>query len=129
MPKLVVRDLLACLGWTVVLDSIFLQALYFQGYLVELDLVLLFLGSTVAGAIIVDVERLVLVFVGTMVLSTAVMFFCLNLPVMLSLAVASGASQDAAIVMIFRSIFPISVFFILFGGFFGTFVGERLNLR
>jgi hypothetical protein len=123
------RDALASLGWAVVLAFVFLQALYFRGFLIESDLVLLFLGSALVGAIVADVEMLVLIFIGAMALATFIVYFCLYLPVVLGLVIAGGALEEGVIVMIFRSVFPFAIVLILFGGFFGTYIGERLNLR
>jgi len=123
------RDALASLGWAVVLAFVFLQALYFRGFLIESDLVLLFLGSALVGAIVADVEMLVLIFIGAMSLASFIVYFCLYLPVVLGLVIAGGALEEGVIVMIFRSVFPFAIVLILFGGFFGTYIGERLNLR
>jgi len=105
------------------------QAFYVTDSLSEFDLVLLFLGSTVVGAILVDLERLVLSFVVALSLSVLITDVCMNLPIILGLAAAGEALQAGAIVAIFRGIFPIAVVVILFGGFFGSFVGEKLRLR
>jgi len=123
------RDALASLGWAVVLAFVFLQALYFRGFLIESDLVLLFLGSALVGAIVADVEMLVLIFISAMSLAAFIVYFCLYLPVVLGLVIAGGALEEGVIVMIFRSVFPFAIVLILFGGFFGTYIGERLNLR
>lgn len=129
MVRLELRDIAATVGWAIVLASVFLQALYVRGFLIESDLILLFLGSAVVGAVLVDVDKLVLSFFAAVGLAVVVEFFCLNLPVTLQLAVAGEALQSGAVVMLFRSIFPIAIVLILFGGFLGSFVGERLNLR
>jgi len=129
MFRLEPRDIAATVGWAIVVASVFLQALYVRGFLNELDLILLFFGSAVVGAVIVDIEKLVLSFLAANVLAVVVEYFCLNLPVILQLAVAGVALQSGVVVMLFRSIFPIAIIFILFGGFLGSFVGERLNLR
>jgi len=117
-------------GWAVIIASIFAQALFVRQTLTELDIVLLFLASAVAGAVLVDIETLVLSFVIAFGLSVVFAYFCLVLPSLLGLAgVAGEALYSAAIVMIFRSVFPSPFIFILLGGFLGSFIGEMLRLR
>lgn len=121
-------DIVATVAWAVVLSSITLPALYVRGSLVELDLVLLFLGSVVVGVVLADLERAVLGFVVATALSLIIIYVCLNLPVFFHLAVAEEALASGAIVMIFRGIFPIPVVAILFGGLLGSFLGEKFDL-
>jgi len=123
------RDIAAAAGWAIFLASIILPALYSRASLVELDLVLLFLGSAVVGIVVADLERLIISCVVAIALSLVIIYLCLNLPVFLHLAVAGEALGGSAIVMIFRGIFPIPVIAILFGGLLGSFFGERFNLR
>ena len=124
------RDIAATVGWAIVIASIVLQALYIRFFLTELELILLFLVSTVVGSVLVDVGKVVVGFVGAVALAIVIAYFCLILPSMLRIAGVTGeAMYSGAIVMIFRSTFPIPLIAILFGGFFGSFVGEMLRLR
>lgn len=97
--------------------------------MVELDLILLFLGSVVAGLVLADLERLILSSVVAIALSLVIIYLCLNLPAFLHLATAETALAESAIVMIFRSIFPIPLIAILFGGLLGSSLGERFDLH
>jgi len=129
MFRVELRDLAATVGWAVVLSSIISPALYVRDSLAESDFVLLFFGSAIVGAVLADLERLIISCVVAITSSLAIIYVCLNLPVILNLAVAGEALGVTAVVMIFRAIFPISIVVILFGGLLGSFVGERLNLR
>lgn len=90
----------------------------------------MFLISALAGICLSDVESLVLGFVIAFGLAIAFSYVCLILPALLGLVGPAGeALYDAAIVMIFRSVFPGPFFLILLGGFMGNFVGDRWVLR
>lgn len=129
MFRVELRDVAATAGWIILLSAVILPALYVRASLTELDLVLLFLGSAVVGAVLADLEKLIISFVVAVPSSLVIIYAFLNLPVFLNLAVAGEALGAGAIVMIFRAIFPISIVIILFGGLLGSFIGERLNLR
>jgi hypothetical protein len=123
------KDVVATAAWAVVISSVILPALYTRGSLVESDLILLFLGSVVAGLVLADLERLILSSVVAIALSLVIIYLCLNLPAFLHLATAETALAESAIVMIFRSIFPIPLIAILFGGLLGSSLGERFDLH
>jgi len=129
MFRLELRDVAATTGWAVVLASIVLQALYVRASVAEFEIVLLFFGSVIVGAVLADLERLILGCVAAIALSVVIMYVCLNLPVVLHLAAAAEALGSGAIVMIFRGIFPIPIVAILFGGLLGSYIGERLQFR
>ena len=129
MLRLQLRDVTATTGWAVVLASVVLQALYVRASLTEFEIVLLFFGSVVVGAVLADLERLILSCVAAIALSVVIMYICLNLPAILHLATAAEALGEGAIVMVFRGIFPIPIIAILFGGLLGSYIGERLQFR
>jgi len=128
--RIELRDAAVTAGWAVAIDSVILRALYFRPFLMELDFLLLFLASVLVGAVLVDIETVVASFVGAFVLAVAIAYFCLTLPDILGVVGAAGrALSSGAIVMVFKSIFPLPLLVILFGCLLGSIVGERLNLR
>jgi len=120
---------LVAVGWAIVIASVFVQSLYVRPALTEFEIILLFLASAVAGAVLVDIEKLIVSFFLAIGLAIFLSYFCLVLPSVLGFAgVAGEALYSAAIVMLFRSVFPAPFIFILLGGLLGSFIGERLNL-
>lgn len=116
-------------GWGVIVASLSLQALYIRPLLSALDIFLLFLASVAAGMVLVDVKAVVLSFVVALAIAISLMYFCLTLPSTLGIAGdLTEALQSGAVVMVFKGIFPTSVLAILFGGFFGSIIAERLRL-
>jgi len=117
------------LGWAVMVASLIVQALYVRQALTESEIVLLFVVSVVAGALLVDIERMVLSFVMAFGLAVVFSYFCLILPSLLGLVgVAAEALYSAAVAMIFPAVFPSPFFVTILGGFLGSFIGESLNL-
>lgn len=130
MLRVGAKDVATTVGWAIVIASIVSQALYVRVSLIELDLILLFLTSVVAGSVVADLETLIASFLAAMVLGLLMIYSLLTLPSILKIAgVASGDLYSGAILMIFRNVFPIPLIIVLFGGLLGSFVGERLRLR
>lgn len=123
-------DVLVTLGWAIAVASISVQALYVRPILTQHEIVLLFVVSVVAGMILVDLEILVSSFFVAFGLAFSLAYFCLVLPSLLGIAGPAGeVLYSGAVVLIFRAVFPAPFFVILIGGFFGSFLGERLKLR
>ena len=126
------KDLLVAAAWGIITASIILRSLYVRAGLTWLDYVLIFVVAAFAGSILVDLEKIVYGLVPSFLVSIFIMAFCLTLPVTLG-KVGRFAPLEAfyggVIVMVFRSIFPITIIVIFLGSFLGGFIGEELGLR
>jgi len=95
-------------------------------------LLLIFFVSMFAGAVLMDMERIVYGFVGSMFLSLLVMFICLTLPISLGKLQYAGLADailGAALVMMFRSMLAtMAPILALMGGLIGGAVSEWLKL-
>lgn len=120
------EDILVTVGWGVSSASITLQALYVRSFVSLWDLALLLVVSVLAGMILVDVEIIVISYVGSFLLSLLMMFFCLTLPATLGRIQFAELGQTVAVIMIFRSVFPIPVILCPICGLIGGVIGEKL---
>ncbi len=129
--RLRVRNALITVGWAIVTSSIILQTLYQQPALSALDYLSIFAVSLLAGLLLSDVEAAVLGCAGSLVITVLIMFICLILPANLG-EVRYGHLADllygGALVMILRSMLPVSVILCLIGGLIGSFLAESLGL-
>jgi len=90
----------------------------------------MFVVSAVVGAVLVDIETVAVSFVGAFALAVALVYVCFTLPGLLGIVGAlSEVLYRAAVVMVFKSIFPFPLIVVLIGGFFGSILGEMMNLR
>ena len=126
------KDALVVVGWGVTSASIILRSLYEGASLTWLDYGAIFLVAVLAGSILVDIERIVYGLVPSILFSIFILFFCLTLPATLG-KVGRFAPLEAfysgVVVMVFRSVFPITIIMSFLGGFVGGLVGERLRVR
>ena len=126
------KDALVVVGWGVTSASIILRSLYEGASLTWLDYGSIFLVAVLAGSILVDIERIVYGLVPSILFSIFILFFCLTLPATLG-KVGRFAPLEAfysgVVVMVFRSVFPITIIMSFLGGFVGGLVGERLRVR
>jgi len=126
------KDALVAAGWGVTTASIILRSLYVGASLTWLDYVSIFIVSALAGSILVDIEKIVYGLVPSFLFSVFIMVFCLTLPATLG-KVGRFAPLDAlysgVLVMVFRSIFPITIIVSFLGSFVGGLIGEKLRVR
>lgn len=126
------KDALIVAGWGVTTASIILRSLYEGASLAWLDYVSIFLVAVLAGSILVDIERIVYGLIPSILFSIFILFFCLTLPATLG-KVGRFAPLEAfysgVLVMVFRSIFPITIIMSFLGGFVGGLIGEKLRVR
>lgn len=111
--------------------SISLQALYTRMSLIELDLVLLFVASFLAGAVLVDIKAIVFSCAGALCLYIVTIFVCLTLPAAvgrLEHPVLRDLLFQGVLLAIFKATFPIPLVLCFVGGFLGGLVAERLRL-
>ena len=126
------KDALVAAGWGVTTASIILRSLYVGASLTWLDYVSIFIVSALAGSILVDIEKIVYGLIPSFLFSVSIMVFCLTLPATLG-KVGRFAPLEAlysgVLVMVFRSMFPITIIVSFLGSFLGGFIGEKLRLR
>ena len=126
------KDAIVVAGWGVTTASIILRSLYGGVSLAWLDYVSIFLVAVLAGSILVDIERIVYGLIPSILFSIFILFFCLTLPATLG-KVGRFAPLEAfysgVLVMVFRSIFPITIIVSFLGSFFGGLIGEKLRIR
>ncbi len=126
------KDALVVAGWGVTTASIILRSLYGGASLTWLDYVSVFLVAVLAGSILVDIERIVYGLIPSILFSVFILFFCLTLPATLG-KVGRFAPLEAfysgVLVMVFRSIFPITIIVSFLGSFVGGLLGEKLRVR
>ena len=123
-------DVIVIVGWAVAIASILLQSLYIRPLVTWFEFTLLFLVSSLSGALLENLETVVVGFVGAFVLAVIIAYSFLTLPSLLGIAgVAGAALSTSAIVMVFRNAFPNTFVCVLLGGLFGSFIGERFKLR
>ena len=124
------KNLLVILGWGVVIASIVLQRLYQEPLLLLQDYLLIFAISVLATMITVDARIVILGWIGSTLISILIMFICLTLPGAVD-EVASYFVLEflyaGAIVMIFRSVFPVAIITTFIGAVVGGAIGERLQ--
>jgi len=124
------EGLLVTLGWGLVLAAVSLHTLYVEPVLSSMDVLILFLVSLIAGALLKEIETFVVGFVLALGSSVLLMLFCLSLPGIFGVTgEVTSMLYDVAIVTVARSIFPAPFVAILLGGFFGNMLGERLRIR
>jgi len=128
--KVELLDLAVIAGWAVAITSIIVNSLYVRPLLTWVDIVLLFVASAMSGMMLVDLESVVVGFVVAFALATVMTYILLCLPTILGISGAIGeVLSSGAVVMVFRSIFPVPFILILIGGFFGSFLGEKFRTR
>lgn len=128
------RNILVTVGWALMMASVILQALYERLALETLDLVFLFFISVVAGVVLIEADAIIYGWLGSLLMSAAMIFAFLTLPATLGVlghVASGGALATGATVVVFRSmILPSPTFLIcLVGGLAGGFIGERFRLR
>lgn len=131
IPKERIKDILIVLSWGIIYSSIILQA-RFSGreFLSELDLLLLFAISILAGVILKDMKAIIIGSMGALLFSVLVMFLVLTLPTLLGFvpyAYQSEFIHILAISVIFKLIFPAALFMCFLGAVLGGFFGEKLR--
>jgi len=126
------KDVLVAAGWGVTTASIILRSLYEGAGLAWLGYLFIFIVAVLAGLVLVDVEKIVYSLIASILFSVFTMFFCLTLPATLG-KVGRFAPLEAfysgVVVMVFRSIFPITIIVSFLGGFVGGLIGEKLGIR
>lgn len=117
-------------GWSIIISSILLQALYVGPMLSWLHWILLLLASILSGIVLVDLRIIVLGYFPVLALSLLITFFCLaGLPVITG-AVLFDVFTDilsVSIVLVMQSTFPGVWIMCLLAGIFGGGIGERLR--
>jgi len=126
------KDVLVAAGWGVTMASIILQSLYQEATLAWLGYLFIFVVAVLAGLVLVDVEKIVYGLLLSILLSVFIMFFCLTLPATLG-KVGRFAPLEAfyggVVVMVFRSLFPITIILSFLGSFVGGLIGEKFGVR
>lgn len=126
------KDALIAAGWGATTASIILRSLYIGASLTWLGYLLIFVVAILAGLILVDLEKIVYGLIPSLLVSILIMVFCLTLPATLgkvSRYAPLEAFYSGVIVMVFRSIFPITIIMSFLGSFSGGMIGEKLRLR
>jgi len=120
------KNIVIVVGWGITLASIILQRIYQAPFLNAQDYILIFIFSTLAATILADARTIILGWAGVMVVSIAIMFFCLTLP-----GIGGEMSEfilgflyTGAITMIFRAIFPVAIIVEFMGSVVGGIIGE-----
>lgn len=131
IPKERIKDILIVLSWGVIYTSIMLHACFSgREFLSELDLLLLFVISVLAGLVLKDMKAIIFGFMGTLLFSVLLMFLVLTLPTLLGYmpyAYQSEFVHILAIRIIFRLIFPAALFICFVGAILGGFFSEKLR--
>jgi len=132
---------LVTIGWSITVATIALQTLYYRflRFLIEglveenaavlrpMDLILIFLVSLLAGAVIAEPSRIVLSFLGTLFTSGLIMYFCLTLPAIIG-KTRSGLGvllEMSAVNYVFTTLVFGPVILLLLGSIIGGILKER----
>jgi len=139
-------DILTMLGWGTVLGTIGLHTLYERALrlllgkaleefafapLRPLDLLLIFLVSVLAGAILLEPEKILIGYVSSFVLSGLIMFFGLSLPATLHALKFSWSGEyldlfySGSLDFTVRALLLGPIVICLIGGMLGGIFGER----
>lgn len=137
------KNILATIGWTILISFVILWALYnghsysfealttYGPSLMIDDLVLVFAVSVLAGLVLLDLESIMLGSLGALGLSAVIVYVCINLPSYLGIVsypVLQQYLQIGAIVFIFRS-FLLSAILSIIGALLGGLLGERIHIE
>ena len=123
---MILRDILIAFGWSLILSSIILQALYTRPMLCEMDILLIFVASFLAGLMFRELATAVLCWFCSIFICVALMTLCLNTPVFLGISRFAPLIEYSSILMIFRGVFPLPLISSLFGCLVGNVVREKL---
>jgi len=123
------RHFAVMLCWTTMFSAIVLNALYRDLVLNWFDWILLLAVCLFAGAVIVDIDVVVLGFFSAFLLSLLVIFLCLSLPAMLGV-LQHIAQREAlyqwAVVLVARTLVPLPLMYCFAASLVGAFLRERL---
>lgn len=125
------RKRIAVVGWAIIIASILLHSLYQKQSVSFFDFALLFLASVFAGLILVDIRTILVGYLVAFVLSVALIYVCLILPVLLDVFTYPEFGEVVyreAVKLVFVAVFPISFFTCFVGGFIGGAFGEMLDI-
>lgn len=116
------------LGWALMLSAVVLSALYRGPSLDWLEWALLIAVCMFAGAVLVDLDAVVLGFFGAFLLSMAVSFLCLSLPALLGI-LEHAAQKEAlfqwAVVLVVRTLVPLPLMYCFAASVIGAFLSEH----
>lgn len=117
------------LGWAIMLSAVVLSALYRGPSLDWLEWALLIAVCMFAGAILVDLDVVVLSFFGAFLLSMLVDFLCLSLPAYLGV-LEHAAQREAlfqwAAILVVRTVVPLPLMYCFAVSLVGAFLREHL---
>jgi len=126
------RTVLVAVGWSFLISSIILQALYVTPVLSWPFYVLLVLASLICGMLIVDLKDIILSYFVVLLFSfSTITFFLGVLPSLTGKLQTGFLTSDlvvsSAVLMIVKSTFPGVWVFCLLSGIFGGGIGERIE--
>ena len=117
------------LGWALMLSAVVLSALYRGPSLDWLEWALLVAVCMFAGAVLVDLDVVVLGFFGAFLLSMVVGFLCLSLPAFLGV-LEHAAQREAlfqwSIVLVVRTLVPLPLMYGFAASMIGAFLREHV---
>jgi hypothetical protein len=117
-------------GWAIMLSAVVLSALYRGPTLGWVEWALLFAVCLFAGAILVDLDVVVLSFFGAFLLSVLLDFLSLSLPALLG--VLEHAAQREALfqwtaVLVVRTVVPLPLMYCFAVSLVGAFLREHFG--
>ncbi len=129
-----VESILVTLGWSAITSFILLNAIY-QKFLEPMTLkevLLVFAISVLAGILLVNPETIVYGYIGSLALTTLILYVSLTLPASLIAITHAGLRQalwEGAIGIVVRIVLIVVIVPCLVGSIFGGIVGEKIGIR
>ncbi len=120
------RAVIVIVLWSVSIASVFAQALYQRSALTIFDQAAAFAICLVAGALITDIGKAILAYLGAMAIGLLLLFSIVTLPVTFGMIPPPGDVIVTAlwVSIIFKAIFPFTFIAFLIASIIGAGLGE-----
>lgn len=117
-------------SWVGLVSAICLARLFSAQALTSADLLLIFLSSIFAGAVIGELEGAIMCFATTLPLSVLVVGLVLYLPAALgpNAALFERAAENGVVSEVFQAFVPFTLVLLLLGSLIGSAIAERFGL-
>jgi len=125
-----VIDLLILFFWTIFLSNVTLLFSFFVPDYLFLGYVFWIVAGVLAGTLIVDIKKIILLSVTSYVISAILMFVILSLPVFLgtlSYQILSDIVYSQNLKLVFSFTFPHMLLINIVSGVVGGYIGETLS--
>jgi len=129
-----VESIFVMLGWSAITSFILLNAIY-QKFLEPMtirEVVLVFAISVLAGILLANPETIVYSYIGSLALTTLILYVSLTLPASLIAITHAGLRQalwEGAIGIVVRIVLVVVLVPCLVGSIFGGIIGERMGIH